>query len=152
MSEEFNPQQEVENLININQLDLESELATVSAYYYRFGILATEAEETYENKKLDLEIYEAQLSRDIRAKHNTVSTNNPNRRKEDLTITQIKQECKEDSHWRELYREVLEAQNNYKIMDKAVKAFEIKSRMLSSLNRRDLYKRQSGMVGNHEEY
>jgi len=116
-------------LLLINELNLESELASCPSLYYTFSKLACEADDFHEATTLKIEIYETQLTKDIKQE-------NPG-----ITQTDIKRYFRENTQWQTLRREQLELQKNAAILEKATKAFDMKSHMLASMNRRDLYKR-----------
>ncbi len=126
---EADPLLDIGKLLQINELDLESELASCPSLYYTFSKLACEAEDIYEAATLKLEIYETQLTKTIKGQNTGI------------TQTDIKRYFRENPEWQNLRKEQLELEKNYKILEKSTKAFDMKSHMLASINRRDLYKR-----------
>lgn len=133
---------DISQLVGINQLNLEDEFATAPRYFYLFSSLSVEAEDLYDQHTLEMEIYENQLAKKIKQ----VNADMPNRKKsDDLTQTDIKRLFHQNEEWVTMRKRQLELQKNWKMMEKAAKSFEIKTRMLSSLNRRDLFKVGQGM-------
>ena len=120
---------DINNLLQINELNLESEMSSCSAHYYLFSKLACEAADLHETATLELEIYETKLAKVIKQQNASI------------TQTDIKRFFREEILWVELRQKQLELQKNYTILEKATKAFDMKSHMLASMNRRDLYKR-----------
>ncbi len=116
-------------LLQINELNLESELGSCASLYYTFSKLACEAEDLFETTTLKLETFETGLTK-------TIKEQNPG-----ITQTDIKRYFRENEQWQIVRKEQLEQEKNYKILDKATRAFDMKSHMLASMNRRDLYKR-----------
>ncbi len=126
----------ISELLQINELDLESEMSSCPAHYYMFSKLACEADDLFETATLKLEIYETKLTKIIKEQ-------NPG-----ITQTDIKRYFREDTAWRNLREEQLDLQKNHNILEKATKAFDMKSHMLASMNRRDLYKRAAHFKDN----
>lgn len=141
--EDLNKQ--VEFSLTINELDLDTELAVSASNYYRFASLANDAELIYQKKELDLEVYEVQLAKDIKTELLK------DRSKSDkITETEIKREFRKDNIWLKLKNMALEAQNSYKKLEKAAKSFEMKSQSCMSLNKRQLYKANKGMINTED--
>ncbi len=133
---------DITKLTGINQLNLEEEFATAPRYFYMFSAVAVEAEDMLDQHTLIMEIFENKLAIQIK----TEDFNRPNRKKMgDITQTDIKRLFHENEEWITLRKEQLRLQKNLKMMEKAAKAFDMKARMLSSLNRRDLFKSDRGM-------
>ncbi len=126
----------ISELLQINELNLEEEMASCAALYYTFSKLACEAEDFYEATTLKIEIYETKLTKIIKE-------HNPG-----ITQTDIKRYFREELGWQELRKTQLELQKNYRVLEKATKAFDMKSHMLASMNRRDLYKRAAHFKDN----
>lgn len=133
---------DINQLTTINQFDLEKEFAETPRYFYLFSTLAVEAEDLLDQHTLIMEIFENKLAKEIKEK----DLNRENRKKlSDLTQTDIKRLFHENDEWQKLRKEQLRLQKNLRMMEKAAKAFDMKARMLSSLNRRDLFKSDRGM-------
>lgn len=67
---DFDDEVDVDELTSIDYSNLYGEAVTVSALMNRIGILKSEAESVYSQKKLDCDIYEANLSRQYRKEAN----------------------------------------------------------------------------------
>lgn len=136
---------DIDDLVGINELDLNTELATCAAYFYNVSCAAVEAKSIYEQCILELETYEVELSEKFRVQ---IETTKGKTALSKITQTEIKRQFRDDPHWIALKHQELKSQKQYEIMEKATKALEMKSRMLSSLNRRQLV--NSGMgIGSH---
>lgn len=132
----------IRSSITINELDLETELATVASYYYRFSAIACDAEIAFQKAELELEKYEVELAKKIKKELST-----EDRPKSDkITETEIKREFRGDANWLKLKEIVLELEANYKKVEKAAKAFDMKSQNCMSLNKRQLFKVSKGMA------
>jgi len=68
---DFDDEVNVDDLTSIDYSNLYGEAVTVSALMNRIGILKSEAEANHSQKKLDCDIYEANLSRGYRRESNT---------------------------------------------------------------------------------
>lgn len=132
----------VDRFLRVNELQLEQELAMCASYYYTFASLEVEAEDLYEKATLALEIYEAELNKKVR-------TENPELAKGTQKSVEIK--FREDLRWQELKRDQLEKQRNFRMLHKGASALEMKSRMLMSINRRDLFKQDKGFGRNSND-
>jgi hypothetical protein len=133
---------DISAFLEINQLDLDTEIATCAAYYYRIGCLASEAKDMYENAVITLETYETQLASNI-LKGNKVDK---------ITQTEIKRSFKEDTKWQRLKTEELKLQHNHAVLEKATRAIEMKGHMLTSLNQRQIAKAKLGIgILNNEQ-
>jgi len=132
---------DITKLTGINQLNLEDEFATAPRYYYMFSALSVEAEDILDQHTLIMEIYENKLAKEIKQ----TNSEKPRKAGETFTQTDIKRLFHENEEWVTLRRRQLELQKNLRMMEKAAKAFDMKARMLSSLNRRDLFKSDRGM-------
>lgn len=133
--EEKSLEQQVKELLVINDRELEKEMAHGAANYFYFANLNIEAEDLSEKALIALEIHEVKLSTILRANH------------ESVTQTEIKRMFRDDKKWIELKNQQLKLIMNSRMLDRAAKAFDIKTRLLTSMNRRDLYKRGAGMSG-----
>ena len=106
MSDEVDPLN-IGALLQINELNLETEMSNCAAHYYMFSKLACEAEDYAEAATLKIEIYETKLTKIIK-------TENPG-----ITQTDIKRYFREELGWQELRREQLELQKNHNVLEKA---------------------------------
>lgn len=130
------PDLDIEKYLKINELMLADELAMCASYYYTFASLEVEAEDAYEHATMALEIYEAELSAKFRSDAALKLAK--------ATQKQVESFYKADEKWQLLKREQLKLQRNYRLMHKGASALEMKSRMLMSINRRDLFSRDKG--------
>lgn len=125
----FDPNEiDIRVLLRINEMDLESELATCSSYFYTVSALSVEAEELAERAQIALETHEVTLAQQYKGAD------------EDVKETHIKRLFKSDPKWNELKNKQQEIHKQHKLLQKAALSFEMKSRLLMSLNRRDLFK------------
>jgi hypothetical protein len=91
--------------------------------------------------ELEMEIYEVQLAKDIRSQLLAEGY-----KADKITESEIKRHFRKDSVWLVLKNKSLEADSNYKKIEKAAKGFEMKSKNLISLNYRQVYKASKGMI------
>ncbi len=131
MTEEQKPPAELDIslLLRINEFKIAEELCTCSSYFYSVSSLAVEAEDMYEAATIAVETYEVQLAASYKQAD------------EDVKETHIKRLYRADLKWNELHKQQLKIRKQWKLLQKAALAFEMKSKMLMSLNRRDLFKR-----------
>jgi hypothetical protein len=136
---------DIEKALNINEHNLEREMSTCPSYYFRYAMLAVDAEQIEEKFIIIREAYEASIA--VRLKRADP--------KGAMKEADLKRECHEDDHWQELNDKVLIHHNYVRKLKAASAAFDMKSKMLMSLNRRDLFKRSQGTSGDtpyHEDY
>lgn len=129
----------IDKLLTVNEHDLESELATCANYYYMFCDLTYDAELEYNQAVLDTEILEANLAKDYK------DAFSPTSKTDKLTETEIKRMYRQDTQWLKLKRIELDKFTNFKKMEKAAKAMEMKSNTCMSINKRQIYKAEKGM-------
>lgn len=141
IDEEEDLDKEVRISLTVNELDLDTELASTAALYYRFSSLATDAELIFQKKELQLEKHEVDL-----AKHIKSCLIKEGSKVEKITETEIKRLFRNSDTWLRLKEEVLEAECNFKKLEKAAKSFDMKSQNCMSLNKRQLFKASKGMV------
>jgi len=106
-------------------------MAQCPAWFYYYAALAIDAEEGADTATLAVETYEQLLAGDYK-KLPAMS---------DLTQTEIKRHFRSDPKWQALKEQETKLRTNAKLLDKAAKALEMKSRMLMSINKRDMYKK-----------
>jgi hypothetical protein len=132
-------------LLNINQLDLETELSICAAYYFYYASAASDADLQHNEADLELETYEADLARRIKdefeEKYKGVKP-----AKKEITEAEVKREYRKDIRWQQLKKTELKLQNDCKKMNIIAKAFEMKNISCTAINKRDLYKANKGMV------
>ena len=130
MSEEKQPAElDISLLLRINEFKIADELCTCPSYFYTVSSLSVEAEDMYEAATTAIETYEVQLAASYKAID------------EDVKETHIKRQYRADPKWNELKKQQNKVHKQWKLLTKAALAFEMKSKMLMSLNRRDLFKR-----------
>ena len=144
-NEDVNLDKEVRASITINELDLETELASVASFYYRFSALANDAELIYQRAELELEKYEVDLAKAIRKQ-----LLEEGMKADKITESEIKRAFRKDDNWLRLKNTVMEAESDYKKLEKAAKAFDMKSQNCMSLNKRQLYKASKGMINTED--
>ena len=126
---------------HVNESDLEGQLATCASYAYTAGAGGVDAEMRYERAVKLREVREAVITREIMKEQDG---------KKWKSVTELKCFYREDKEWDKLKEEEL---NKYAIWKKLVKlanAFEIKAKMLMSLNRRQLAKLEKGIRSDFE--
>jgi hypothetical protein len=128
---------DIEKALSINEHNLEREMSTCPTYYFRYAMLAVDAEQLEEKFITVREAYEAGLA--VRLKRADP--------KGAMKEADLKRECHEDDHWQELNDKVLMHHNYVRKLKAASAAFDMKSKMLMSLNRRSIFKESSGMSG-----
>jgi len=129
-------QLDVSKLVRINEMNLEGEMATCPSYFYSVSALSVEAEELAEKAQIALETHEVTLAQQYKLQD------------EDAKETHIKRMYRSDAKWNELKNECTRLHKEHKLLTKAASAFDMKSRLLMSLNRRDLFKRG---LNNHDD-
>jgi hypothetical protein len=134
---------DIGKLISINELNLEQEMATCSSYYYMVSSLAIDARMELDQRILELETYESTLSAQITADHEATRTKKTDK---EITQTEVKRRFRDDVKWQLLKTQQLHAEKNASVMGKAADAIDMKSRMLTSLNKRQLEKASRGMA------
>lgn len=87
---------------------------------------AVSALKLYDQATLALETYEAELSRQALSAD------------PDATQSEIKRQFRSDEKWNILKNDQLEKQRKHKIVEKAAKAFEMKSNNMANINRRQI--------------
>ena len=116
-------------LLRINEFKIAEELCTCPSYFYTVSALSVEAEDMYEAATTAIETYEVQLAAGYKQAD------------EDIKETHIKRQFRSDPKWNELKKQQNKIHKQWKLLQKAALAFDMKSKMLMSLNRRDLFKR-----------
>lgn len=129
----------VQKLLSINEHDLETELASCSSLYYMFSELALEAEQLYNESTTILERHELELANKFKQEYS------PRGKTDKLMESDIKRMFRGDEQWNQLKKEENRLYMNFKKMEKAAKAFEMKSQNCMSINKRQLYKAGKGM-------
>jgi len=123
--------------LEINEHDIEAELASCPAFYYMFSALALDAEKLFNDSKITLEQHELVLSTKFRKEY-------PSQVKSDkLMESDIKRMFRGDEIWLLLKKENNKNEIEYKKLEKAAKAFEMKSDDCRSLSSRQ--KTEKGM-------
>ncbi|SRR5215204_1429435 len=123
----------IDSLLRINEANIQHELASVASYYFHYSNLAVEAELYAEKLELTLSTVETKVARAVK------SGNTKGEAKE----ADIKRACREDEEWLAEQDKLLNMQRSAKILSKIAIAFDMKSKMLMSLNRRDLHKTEN---------
>ncbi len=135
MKDEIN----IKELLQINELNLDEELAGCSYLYFMFSDLAIDAELIHNKAELALENHELDLANKYKAVHK------PKNNQDKLTETEIKRMYRGDEKWTLLKQEQMKCYANFKKLEKAAKAFEMKSQNCMSINKRQLFKAGQGM-------
>jgi len=139
--EAYNIDKEVRASLSINELDVETELCSVASSYYRFSSIANDAELIFQKRELQLETLEVDLAKAIKEALLAEGV-----KADKITETEIKRRFRKDEKWLRLKHELLEAESDYKKLEKAAKAFDMKSQNCMSLNKRQLFKASKGML------
>lgn len=129
-------------LVQINESQIKSELASCPAYFYMVANLSVEAEALYEETSLALSVCEAEIGPKIKA-------DNEDDTKKEMTQTELKRLFTKDPEWLKIKHLQLKRLKNFKLMEKAAKALDMKSRLLTSINRRDLH--EKGIKGSFDD-
>ena len=124
---------DINQVLRINELNLIGEMSNCAAWFYYYAALSIDAEDSADAATLAIETYEQQLASEYK--------NQPGIYGEDMTQTAIKRLFRADAKWQALKEQESKLRNNAKMLDKAAKAIEMKSRMLMSINKRDMYKK-----------
>ena len=130
---------DVKKLLQINDQNLEEELSSCPSLYYMFSELALEAEAIYNTAVMSIEHHELELANKFKSLHD------PKNKTDKITETEIKRMYRGDEKWTLLKTEELKCHMNYKKLEKAAKAFEMKAQSCMSINKRQLYKAGRGM-------
>ncbi len=120
----------------VNEGDMEGQLATCAQYAYVAGCGAVDAEVRYEQAVKARETKEGQLMKEI-MKDETG--------KKWKSVSELKLTFRDNKDWIDLKEVELLKYATHKKMVKLANAFEIKSKMLMSLNRRQLAKIEAGI-------
>ncbi len=139
MEEDQSDQKTIADHLTINELNLESEMATCAGFFFTYSCLAIDAEEIANNATIALESYEADLAEQFKLNFT------PTKKNDEPTQTEIKRRYRADDKWNLLKKEQLKCERNQKVLEKGAKAFEIKSNMLMSMNKRDVQYMNKGM-------
>lgn len=140
MTDDIYDPRNIRQLLKINELNLEEELSTVASFYFSFSDLANDAEAYYKKSILELESLEVDLSRKIKEELLAEGV-----KQDKITETEIKRRFRKDQIWMTLKTKELDAYTAYRKLEKAAKAFEMKSQNCMSINKRQLYKAGRGM-------
>ncbi len=124
----FDEEVDVDELLKIEYSNLYGETVTMPTLVNRFGLLKAEAEHSYNNKKLDFEIYESQIRQEIRSKYSQADAKK-------LTEKALDEEVVLDKPWQIKKKQVLQAKKNVDMMDVLYFAAQDKSRKLNVLVR-----------------
>jgi len=129
------------NYLHVNEGDLDGQLATCSSYAYTAGAGSVDAEIRYERAVKVREVREAEITREIMKEQDG---------KKWKSVTELKSFFREDKKWDEFKEEELNKYAVWKKLTKLANAFEIKAKMLMSLNRRQLAKLEKGIRSDFE--
>lgn len=129
------------NYLHVNEGDLDGQLATCSSYAYTAGAGAVDAEIRYERAVKIREKMEAELVREIMKDADG---------KKWKSVSELKMLFRENEEWDKLKEEELTKYAVWKKLTKLANAFEIKAKMLMSLNRRQLAKLEKGIRSDFE--
>lgn len=119
---------DIEELTSIQHHNIMGELLTISVALNRVGLLKAEAEREVSLKKLDLSIYEAQLSDEIRNEANTKGSK--------ITIAEVASTVLQHKTFQKKKRMLIEAEKGYSYMESIYFAVKDKSRKLDALSSR----------------
>lgn len=126
------PNVNVNNLLSIDENNLEQDLASCASLYYTFSEYALEAENIYNDAVSAIEHHELELANRFRSEFQ------PKKSADKLNEADIKRMFRGDDKWNLLKKEVNKCYVNFKKMEKAAKAFEMKSTNCQSINKRQL--------------
>jgi hypothetical protein len=123
--------------LKINEDNLEGEMAVCPSQFFSHASLVVDAEQLEENFKLAKEARAADIARSLKSQDS----------KGVMKEADLNRACREDTRWLELHEKETEYHSYVKKLKSAANGFEMKSRMLMSLNRRSLFKMSQGMSG-----
>ena len=126
-------QPDINQVLRINELNLTSEMSNCAAWFYYYAALSIDAEDSADAATLAIETYEQQLAAEYKSQPAVYG--------EKLAQPAIQRLFRADARWQALKEQESKLKVNAKILDKAAKAIEMKSRMLMSINKRDMYKK-----------
>lgn len=126
-----------EKVLRINENNLEGEMSTCAFYYFQYAMMAADAEQLEENCKLEKQAYEADKAVILKAAD----------AKGIMKEADLDRACYQDPKWQVLYNKEIEYRMYVKKLKAMVAAFDIKSRMLMSMNRRSIFKDTNGRDG-----
>ena len=133
VSEDFQEKKNVDHICLIDNINLYGELVTMPALLNKIGLYKAEVEAMYSKSKVRLEIYEAQLRKDIRVEANT---NNGKFKLGDewikLTERAIDEVVSLDLKYRKLKEEMIDDKRMLDVLDSWFWAATDKSKKLSS--------------------
>jgi len=121
---------------HINEGDMEGQIATCAYYAYTSGCGAVDAEMKYEHAVKGRETKEGALMKEIMKDVDG---------KKWKSVSELKLTFRDNTDWIELKEDELIKYATWKKMVKLANAFEIKAKMLMSLNRRQLAKLEKGI-------
>lgn len=122
---EFEEEVDVDTLTSINYSNLYGEAVSVSALLNQIGLLKAEAEKTYSVKKLEFDIYEAELRRNIRKDYSKNSLK--------LTEKNLDEEVTLDKAWQISKKSVISAKRDMDFIDALYWSVQSKDKKLSVL-------------------
>lgn len=114
--------------LEIDELNVESDMRTCASIYYFYTSQEPNIQEELDGLENEMKIFEANKARELRKEFPKV-----------LKEADIDRACVLDAEWQTLrmkVQEVKKLQNIYKLIGRA---FEMKSRMLMSINKRELF-------------
>ncbi|MFW6273030.1 MAG: hypothetical protein ACOC2U_04560 [bacterium] len=122
---DFEEEVDVDKLTSIDYSNLFGESVTVSALLNQIGLLKAEAEKTYSEKKLEFDIYEAELRRNIRKDYS----------KNQLKLTEknLDEEVTLDKAWQISKKTAISAKRDLDFIDALYWSIQSKDRKLSVL-------------------
>jgi hypothetical protein len=128
---------DIAKALKINEDNLEGEMAACPSQYYGYASMVVDAEQLEEHFKLAKEACAADIARTLKSADS----------KGVMKEADLKRACSEDKNWINMHNKESEYHSHVKKLKSAAAAFDMKSRMLMSLNRRSLFKMSQGMSG-----
>lgn len=146
---------DIEKELSINEISPDRDMAVCAMRYHHYTQLAADADMLHEKSTFDREVYEAQMTQMLRTTHaemasrvcpdedgkvKRVKVDNPYEKEADLKRAYMR-----DEMWVALRN--LEIQNAYnaRVLKGMAKAFEMKSMLIQSYSKRQLFKEGQGI-------
>ena len=148
---EFFPEDQrgvIKQLLDVHEMNLELDMRVCAGYYSHYALLSIDAELLTKQAILSREIHEAQLTKQLRAE-TILATKTREGALPTLVPTtsydkeaDLKRAYLRDETWIAIKQQELKQEYNQQIMTKIAAAFEMKAKMIQSLNRRQLAERK----------
>lgn len=123
----IDPEKVIEQL-KINDTDVEADMRSCSSYYYFYTSREPDLQRELDDVTNELKVFEAMKAKELRKEF-----------PKGLKEADIDRACVLDPSWQEIHERELEVRKLLSIYKLIGRAFEMKSRMLMSINKRELF-------------